>query len=150
MSSEEKHTLAQLLETSNDDEDKVQLKNIEQDSSIDNNDKPLGPDEVCIDCLRMPKELHCNDCDENYCRVCFQFVHRGGKRKDHKFTTLVNIEGIESISKENKEDGKHDEIKEDEEDEEDEDVDVKEEETTNVNDHTTILKKIKKILNSFQ
>ena len=144
MSSEEKHTLAQLLETSNDDEDKVQLKNIEQDSSIDNNDKPLGPDEVCIDCLRMPKELHCNNCDENYCRVCFQFVHRDGKRKDHKFTTLVNIEGIESINKENKEEGKHNEIKEDQEDEEDEDVDVKEEETTNVNDHSSILKKIKK------
>lgn len=43
----------------------------------------------CIDCLTKPFEIVCLDCDENFCKVCYQFAHKGGKRQHHKFEEVV-------------------------------------------------------------
>ncbi|GMM31708.1 hypothetical protein DAMA08_044530 [Martiniozyma asiatica (nom. inval.)] len=52
---------------------------------------PVDTEAMCVDCERMPKELFCLGCDEAFCRVCFQFAHKGGKRKTHKYDVLVEI-----------------------------------------------------------
>jgi hypothetical protein len=87
----EKHTLADLLETGNNDDDNnnnnVDIDLI--DAENDNFNDLIEIKDLCIDCERMPKELYCKNCEENFCRVCFQFAHRGGKRKDHIFDELV-------------------------------------------------------------
>lgn len=71
----EKKTLAELLDNEQDVMEEVE--------------PAKRDDTLCNDCQRMPKELYCKDCDESFCRVCFQFVHRGGKRKAHTVDVLV-------------------------------------------------------------
>ena len=128
----ERHTLAQLLDSTAQDE------NVEEAMvDIGDGDDKLKPEDVCVDCLRMPKELHCEGCEENFCRVCFQFAHRGGKRKDHTFTELVKVDGTSTVS-----DTKKDEEDEDKDDTA-EDVESPVESDTG-NDHTAILRKIRK------
>ncbi|KAG7728098.1 hypothetical protein KL933_002224 [Ogataea haglerorum] len=82
-----KRTLAELL-----DEDQV-VDDVEdaevQDESQDEVDT-VNPD-FCIDCKHTAREIQCLDCNEPFCRVCFQFVHRGGARKRHKFKELVPL-----------------------------------------------------------
>lgn len=84
---DKKRTLKELLEgaeTTVNDETSDQ----EGEMKDEDNNEPINPD-LCIDCQRMPKELLCEDCGEPFCRVCFQFAHRGGKRKKHKVKVLV-------------------------------------------------------------
>ncbi|KAA8916222.1 hypothetical protein TRICI_001619 [Trichomonascus ciferrii] len=44
------------------------------------------PDErgLCIECGDQPAELDCLNCKEAFCQVCFDYIHRTGKRKEHK------------------------------------------------------------------
>ncbi|QPG73066.1 hypothetical protein FOA43_000370 [Brettanomyces nanus] len=79
-----KKNLSELLDGKIDPEDDEEAtKNSSQDA--------VDP-ALCIDCQRMPKELFCEDCDEPFCRVCFQFAHRGGRRKKHNVVVLVEEE----------------------------------------------------------
>lgn len=101
----ENRTLAQLLDSNdiseNDIEDGVVDKDIYDDVTAAN----LSAEDLCVDCERMPKELSCKDCNENFCRVCYQFAHRGGRRKKHEFLELVKLESGEEPSDN---EGKHD------------------------------------------
>lgn len=87
MDADRKRTLKELLEQGegglNDE-----VADQEEGANNEKDEEQINPD-LCIDCQRMPKELYCEDCDEPFCRVCFQFVHRGGKRKNHKVKVLV-------------------------------------------------------------
>ncbi|KAK7206123.1 hypothetical protein BZA70DRAFT_275735 [Myxozyma melibiosi] len=40
-------------------------------------------DKLCIECGDQPAELFCTDCDEQFCSVCFGYLHRTGRRKTH-------------------------------------------------------------------
>ncbi|KAK9375968.1 uncharacterized protein V1513DRAFT_412399 [Lipomyces chichibuensis] len=40
-------------------------------------------DKLCIECGDQPAELYCTACDEQFCNVCFGYLHRTGKRKGH-------------------------------------------------------------------
>lgn len=87
--SHKKSTLSELLDTKDEE-----LANVDNQHGVvneidDSIDQPINQEDLCIDCLRMPKELYCRGCEENFCRVCFQFAHRGGKRKDHLSDELV-------------------------------------------------------------
>lgn len=44
---------------------------------------------LCIECKDMQTEIICNDCDEHFCVVCFDMIHRNGKRKFHEFVKLT-------------------------------------------------------------
>lgn len=38
---------------------------------------------LCIECGDQPAEKTCIQCDENFCSVCFDYLHRTGTRKTH-------------------------------------------------------------------
>lgn len=55
----------------------------------------------CVDCLKLfidwqseccfvdqPTQVYCEQCQDNYCEVCFAAQHRKGSRKQHKKRTL--------------------------------------------------------------
>ncbi|KAG7883559.1 hypothetical protein KL938_002796 [Ogataea parapolymorpha] len=82
-----KRTLAELL-----DEDQI-VDDVEESGVQEEpqeEDDAVNPD-FCIDCKHTATEIQCLDCNEPFCRVCFQFVHRGGTRKQHKFKELVPL-----------------------------------------------------------
>jgi hypothetical protein len=35
-------------------------------------------DNLCIECGDQPAELYCMACDEQFCNVCFGYLHRTG------------------------------------------------------------------------
>jgi len=37
----------------------------------------------CVECGDQPRDLRCVNCDEFFCQVCFDYLHRTGKRKAH-------------------------------------------------------------------
>lgn len=152
----DKHlTLSELLDSNdgiegsgngNENENDIKFDDIDE---IDNGD--LAPDKRCVDCERMPKELFCKDCDENFCRVCFQFAHRGGKRKDHQFIELVKNAAPKGISNIQYNSSKNDNEADDDEEEEGEgdsiDIDesnIRKLDGSVTDNHIEIMKKIKK------
>ena len=38
----------------------------------------------CVECEDQPSSIFCQQCADDYCDVCFQAMHRKGKRKDHR------------------------------------------------------------------
>lgn len=40
-------------------------------------------------CADQPAQVHCENCVDNYCEVCFAAQHRKGSRKQHKQKPLV-------------------------------------------------------------
>ncbi|ANB15508.1 hypothetical protein AWJ20_3136 [Sugiyamaella lignohabitans] len=39
---------------------------------------------LCVECGDQPAELSCTVCSEDFCSVCFGYLHRTGNRKSHK------------------------------------------------------------------
>ncbi|SCU85473.1 LADA_0D07712g1_1 [Lachancea dasiensis] len=84
-----KKTLKQILDSEyieeSDDEAEAALER--STGEIDGND---GGEEVidknyCVDCKDMKTEIICRDCEEQFCVVCFDMIHRSGRRKQHEF-----------------------------------------------------------------
>ncbi|KAK9453779.1 hypothetical protein V1511DRAFT_504490 [Dipodascopsis uninucleata] len=44
---------------------------------------------LCVECGDQPADINCNTCDEQFCSVCFNYLHRTGKRKEH-VTVKIN------------------------------------------------------------
>jgi hypothetical protein len=42
-----------------------------------------APEGMCVECGDMPAELFCEQCQDDFCAVCFGAVHRHGRRKKH-------------------------------------------------------------------
>lgn len=40
---------------------------------------------MCVECRDQPISGYCEQCQDDYCDVCFQAQHRRGKRATHKF-----------------------------------------------------------------
>ncbi|KAK9326208.1 hypothetical protein V1517DRAFT_70635 [Lipomyces orientalis] len=62
-------------------EEQLAAENPEIESESDN--EMNIDDKLCIECGDQPAELFCNACEEQFCSVCFGYLHRTGKRKDH-------------------------------------------------------------------
>ncbi|KAJ8097455.1 hypothetical protein POJ06DRAFT_32116 [Lipomyces tetrasporus] len=62
-------------------EEQLAAENPEIESERD--DEMNTDDKHCIECGDQPAELFCNACEEQFCLVCFGYLHRTGKRKDH-------------------------------------------------------------------
>lgn len=151
MTGNRQYTLSDLLDTANNDDMEITADignsaadaGIDADADVDGGvaEGQLAPEDACVDCERMPKEIYCEDCQENFCRVCVQFAHRGGKRKNHSFKQLVDAEI--NINGQNHKSESNEEQEEDMQDEEVEEPlhDGRVDETENV--HEKILKQIK-------
>ncbi|CUS22341.1 LAQU0S05e03202g1_1 [Lachancea quebecensis] len=49
----------------------------------------------CIDCKDMKTEIICKDCEEHFCVVCFDMIHRSGRRKKHEYIKVsLQPEGL--------------------------------------------------------
>lgn len=44
----------------------------------------------CVECKDMPTEQFCITCDESFCQVCFEMIHKNGKRKSHKRESVAS------------------------------------------------------------
>lgn len=60
---------------------------------------------LCIECGDQRAEIQCFKCAEDFCSVCFGYLHRTGKRKQHAVKSLVSEdkkkeEDIEQIKSE--------------------------------------------------
>ncbi|KAL0490091.1 hypothetical protein AKO1_006746 [Acrasis kona] len=59
------------MDTSEDDAISENFKTVQQS---------LG---LCIECGDQPASLHCEQCADDFCEVCFQAIHKKGGRKTH-------------------------------------------------------------------
>lgn len=98
MSERNKRTLKEVLETKADSDEEV-------DTDLETHDEEMSDSQTggtnaeessdaCCECGDQPKELICLNCDEEFCQVCFDYLHRTGKRKDHNVQYLVPITQI--------------------------------------------------------
>lgn len=44
----------------------------------------------CVECEDQPAQLHCENCGDNFCEVCYASQHRKGSRKKHTTKSLAN------------------------------------------------------------
>lgn len=90
---DDKKSLKDLLSNEvNDDAINEDLDQETDDICCDFNEGTDGNDEskdgFCIECTDMPIEILCQECDEKFCKVCWDVIHRSGKRKIHKVVDL--------------------------------------------------------------
>ncbi|GME78461.1 unnamed protein product [Ambrosiozyma monospora] len=106
-----KRTLAELLDADDEQLNKFDSDNVQIEDEDEELAETFNPD-YCIDCQHNPIEIKCLNCDESFCRVCFQFVHKGGARKRHKIEELVKLGGDDDKKKANgkNEDDEGDEV----------------------------------------
>jgi hypothetical protein len=95
-------SLNDLLEKDEDDLDSfsveepsedVQMSDTE-DSSINQANFTEAEEGMCVECGDQIAAIYCEQCLEEYCQVCFQAIHKRGKRKAHAVKYLQ-----ESLSK---------------------------------------------------
>jgi hypothetical protein len=46
---------------------------------------------LCIECGDQPISLHCEQCADDYCEVCFQALHKRGNRKNHVTKSITKF-----------------------------------------------------------
>ncbi|ODV85629.1 hypothetical protein CANARDRAFT_23158 [[Candida] arabinofermentans NRRL YB-2248] len=146
---QDKKTLAQLLEANDEELDLIDVQKakdkdledkVEDDVDDEDDDDKFDPN-FCIDCKHMPTEIKCLTCNEPFCKVCFQFVHKSGSRKHHE---IENVEKEEAeVTKDEVDNDDEDELDDDDDDDEG-DSTMKEETDPNAEIHTIIMNGIKK------
>lgn len=75
--------LATILRT--EDPSESILPQVHNDNKIDDE----IPDNMCVECGDQPKTLFCEQCQDDYCDMCFQSQHRKGNRKKHNTKKLT-------------------------------------------------------------
>lgn len=53
-------------------------------------DAPDSQIRMCVDCGDQPAEKNCQGCEEDFCDVCFQYIHRTGTRSKHPTLPIEN------------------------------------------------------------
>lgn len=53
----------------------------------------LIPRPVCDNCSYYEAQVECALCNELFCTICWDQVHRGGRRRDHEFRSLYDYYG---------------------------------------------------------
>lgn len=48
-----------------------------------------GRQGFCVECEDQPSSLFCQQCIDDFCEVCFQSIHRKGRRREHTAKRLV-------------------------------------------------------------
>ncbi|PRT55357.1 hypothetical protein B9G98_02977 [Wickerhamiella sorbophila] len=84
-----KRSLKELLEVNHDDLMDEDSEVLSKESKHDQSSDEEIDESLCVECGDQPHELLCLDCDEHFCSVCFDYLHRTGKRKQHKVKRLA-------------------------------------------------------------
>lgn len=85
-----KRSLRELLEL-----DETNFTNVDSIlTELPDSDQTKADPEFCCECEDQPLDLICLDCAEQFCRVCFDYLHRTGKRRDHKVEFCKPIASI--------------------------------------------------------
>ena len=53
-----------------------------------------APAGYCIECGDQPAMVHCEQCTDDYCYVCFASIHRKGTRKTHTQKTIHSVKHL--------------------------------------------------------
>lgn len=61
-------------------EDDTPVESVGTPESDESGPVPKG---MCIECGDQPADLNCLVCNEEFCQVCFDYIHRTGSRKSH-------------------------------------------------------------------
>ncbi|KAK9472762.1 uncharacterized protein V1510DRAFT_416844 [Dipodascopsis tothii] len=78
-----KFDLGQILVSEPSEELEAQIE--QQTAAVDEaevEDVEVDPS-LCVECADQPAETFCETCDEQFCSVCFKYLHRTGGRKKH-------------------------------------------------------------------
>lgn len=85
--SNSKRSLKEILDSEyvddSDDANELDLESQMSEGSEEN--ESVHDANLCNECKDMQSEIICNDCEENFCVVCFEMLHRGGKRRRHEY-----------------------------------------------------------------
>lgn len=76
--------LKKLLENSDIAFDAQVENELDIQDRIETQNEELDCRGLCIECGDQPLELFCVQCDERFCQVCFDYLHRTGNRRKHK------------------------------------------------------------------
>eukprot|EP01134_Creolimax_fragrantissima_P005875 CFRG5875T1 len=71
------------------DEDDVMLEGEGENMQPE---EPICPPGMCIECTDQPVAISCVECQDDYCEVCFDAIHRSGTRKRHSVKNIGNPE----------------------------------------------------------
>ncbi|AAS53421.1 AFR050Wp [Eremothecium gossypii ATCC 10895] len=81
-----KRTLKEILDPDRVEED---IGSGGEDSAPSDSEQAPNDEEedgsMCVECQDMPVEVLCRDCEEQFCTVCFEMLHRSGRRRRHEF-----------------------------------------------------------------
>ncbi|KAG8907987.1 hypothetical protein FRB99_001153 [Tulasnella sp. 403] len=84
-------TLAEILDGAVNEEELPNGSAEGQDGPMDEDEPETEAKEgYCVECEDQPAELICETCSDVYCEVCFQALHRKGKRKSHPTRPLAS------------------------------------------------------------
>ncbi|KNC86439.1 hypothetical protein SARC_01395 [Sphaeroforma arctica JP610] len=50
------------------------------------------PPGMCIECTDQPASRSCVECQDDFCEVCVDSIHRSGTRKRHKINAIMGVE----------------------------------------------------------
>ncbi|CEP61844.1 uncharacterized protein LALA0_S04e01992g [Lachancea lanzarotensis] len=83
-----KKTLKQILDSEHIEDSDDDSKVLDTKNEISDDDESIEDEaqnkEYCVDCKDMKTEILCRDCEEHFCVVCFEMIHRTGRRKKHE------------------------------------------------------------------
>ncbi|ODQ78984.1 hypothetical protein BABINDRAFT_8606 [Babjeviella inositovora NRRL Y-12698] len=85
----DKPTLCDILQ------DDAEISEADETHDVNESESEREVDEnFCVECTDMPSEVVCVPCDENYCKVCWEVIHRSGKRRAHKTKKLKLVQTV--------------------------------------------------------
>lgn len=94
-----KRSLKNLLATDpnslQDESDNEVVATDQNDLDQTESESPID-ERLCIECGDQPAEVRCVVCNEKFCTVCFEFLHRTGKRRLHEKKPLDHVVGSET------------------------------------------------------
>lgn len=85
-----KRTLKQILDSEyvEDSDDDAEVASATESTADVEEDEEEIDRSFCIECKDMKTEILCKDCEENFCVVCFEMIHRSGRRKKHEYVKI--------------------------------------------------------------
>jgi len=97
-----------LHEQDIDDHEPTMLLSSSQEKRA--NEDEVAKEELCIECEDQPIALHCVQCNDSFCVMCFDQQHRKGNRLIHTTCKIGNVEIEKNVPEENDQDEKDDQV----------------------------------------
>lgn len=96
-----KRPLKELLSTdpstnngSGDEEEEVVDSEIQNAEDLSNQQENSNDNGLCVECGDQPSEVNCVNCEEDFCQLCFDYIHRTGNRRNHRTVQITSKEGV--------------------------------------------------------